>query len=97
MYIGVHNSWDRQLRTADGMPSGLLLNLLGNLHMNLRTSSGDIITSDSSASVRLSISGRVPSSSVNTEENCALRISAFSLLLIVISPKLSLAYIPIQF
>ena len=68
--------------------------------------------SDSSASVRLSISGRVPSSSVNTEENCALRISAFSLFLTVILPKLSsrgggggypfltyspLVYIPIQF
>ena len=71
------------------MPSGLLLNLLGNLHMYLWTSSGDRIISDSSASIRLSISGRVPSSSVNTEENCALRISAFSLLLTVISPKLS--------
>ena len=40
----MQSSYERILRTAVGIPSGLRLNLAGSLHMNLRTRSGFIST-----------------------------------------------------
>ena len=51
MYKGVQSSYDNDRRTAEGMPSGLRVNLLGSLHMNFRTSSGYMVMLDNSAVV----------------------------------------------
>ena len=53
MYKGVQSSYDNDRRTAEGMPSGLRVNLLGSLHMNFRTSSGYMVMLDNSAVVRI--------------------------------------------
>ena len=60
IYSGVHSSWERHFRTSDGMSSGLRLNSLGSLHINLGTSSGEKLMFD------MFSSGKVPSSLVNT-------------------------------
>ena len=60
------------------MPSGLRLNLLGSLHMNLRTSSGVKFISDISIGVCGSISGRLPLSIVKTDVNWVIRMCVFS-------------------
>ena len=70
MYKGVQSSYDNNRRTAEGMPSGLRVNLLGSLHMNFRTSSGYMVMLDNSSVVRIFIAGKFMSSSINTEENC---------------------------
>ena len=69
MYKGVHSSYERCLRTSEGIPSGLRLYLLGNIHINFLTFSGDMLTSGSVLSVRLSNSGRYSLSSVKTGES----------------------------
>ena len=69
MYKGVRSSYERCLRTAEGIPSGLRLYLLGNIHIICLTFSGDMLTSGCELSVRLSNYGRYPLSSVKTEEN----------------------------
>ena len=55
MYKGVQRSYDNDRRTAEGMPSGLRVNLLGSLHMHFRTSSGYMVMLDNSAIVRIFI------------------------------------------
>ena len=52
IWSGMKSSYERILRTAAGIPSGLRLNLAGSLHMNLRTRSGLISKVDNWASVR---------------------------------------------
>ena len=94
MYKGVQRSYDNDRRTAEGMPSGLRVNLLGSLPMNFRTSSGLMVMVDNSAVVRIFIAGKFLSSSIHTEENCWFSILAFSGWVTDSSPSVSSMLVP---
>lgn len=88
IYNGVHSSFERHFRTADGMPSGIRLKLFGSLRMNFLTSSGDKLMFDNWTSVRMFSVGKVQSSLVNTNENCLFNTLALSALPTANSPQI---------